>query len=53
MISQVVPQVAKTDTDKVVHAISDPTCLALCPRTDEREEMLEMVMLLEDTPEGE
>ena len=52
-ISRVVPQVAKADTAKVVHAISNPTCLALCPRTDKREEMLETVMPLEDTPEGE
>ena len=28
-------------------------CLALHPRTDARKEMLEMVMLLEDAPEGE
>ena len=52
-ISQVVPQVAEADTAKVVCAISDPTCLALHPRTDEREEMLEMVMPLENAPEGE
>ena len=44
---------AKADTAKVVRTISDPTCLALYPRTNEREEILEMVMPLEDTPEGE
>ena len=44
---------AKVDIAKVVHAVSNPTCLALWSRTDEREEMLELVMPLEDAPGGE
>ena len=44
---------AEADTSKVMHAISDLTCLALWPKTDEREELLELVMPLEDVPEGD
>ena len=41
IISRIVPQVAEADITKVMHSISDPMCLALRPRTEEREEMLE------------
>ena len=52
-ISQIVPQVADVDIAKVICSVSEPRCLALRPRTEEREEMLEMVMPLEDVPRGE
>ena len=44
---------AEADASKVMHAISDPLCLALRPKMDEREELLELVMPLEDAPEGD
>ena len=52
IISQVVPQVAEADISIVSHSNSDPTCLALRPMTEEREEMLEEIMPLDDIPSG-
>ena len=52
-ISQVIPNIAEADVKKVMHAISDPTCQALQPKTDTREEFLEVMMPLEDAPEGD
>ena len=52
-ISQVIPYMAEADTSKVTCAISDPTCLALRPKTDVRKELLELMMPLEDVPEGD
>ena len=52
-ISRVIPYMAEADTSKVMRAISDPTCLALWPKTDVREELLELMMPLEDAPEGD
>ena len=53
VISRVIPNMAEADVRKVMHAISDPTCLVLWPKTDAREELLEMMMPLEDAPEGD
>ena len=53
VISRVIPHMVEADTSKVMHAISNPTCLALWPRMDEREELLELVMPLEDAPQGD
>ena len=50
-ISRVIPNMAQADVKKVTHAISDPTCLALQPKTDAREELQEVMMPLEDTLE--
>ena len=44
---------AEADTSKVTHAISNPMCLALWPKTDVREELLELMMPLDDVPEGD
>ena len=44
---------AEADIRKVTCAISDPTCLALRPKTDAREELLEVMMPLEDALEGD
>ena len=52
-ISQVIPNMAEADVKKVTRAISDPTCLALRPKTDAREELLEVMMPLEDAPGGD
>ena len=53
VISQTVPQMADADIAKVVWSVGDPMCQALRPRTEEREEMLELVMSLKDIPGGE
>ena len=52
LFSESSPQGAKVDITKVMHSISDPMCLALRPRTEESEEMLEEIMPLEDIPSG-
>ena len=52
-ISQIIPQMADADIAKVICSVGNPNCLALRPRTEEREEMLELVMSLEDAPGGE
>ena len=44
---------AEADVRKVTHATSDPTCLVLQPKTGAREELLEVMMPLEDAPEGD
>ena len=51
-ICQTKIQMADTDIAKVIHSVGNPKCLALRPRTEEREEMLELVMPLKDTPGG-
>ena len=51
-ISRVVPQVTEADVAKVIGSIANPKCLALMPRTEEREQLLEEVMLLEDILSG-
>ena len=50
VISQTVPQMGDADIAKVIHSVGNPKCLALRPRTEEREGMLELVMPLEDAP---
>ena len=44
---------ADADITKVIHSVGNPRCLALRPRTEEREELLELVMPLKDAPMGE
>ena len=52
-ISRVIPNMAEADIKKVTDAISNPTCLALRPKTEAREELLEVMMPLEDAPGGD
>ena len=52
-ISRSVPQMGDADIAKVICSVGNPKCLALRPRTEERVEMLELVMPLKDTPGGE
>ena len=52
-ISQVIPNMAEADVKKVTDAISNPTCLALRPKTEAREELLEVMIPLEDVPGGD
>ena len=52
-ISRVIPNMAEADVKKVIGAISNPTCLVLRPKTDAREELLEVMMPLEDAPGGD
>ena len=52
-ISMVLPAMTGAEVDKVVSAIKDPTGLALRPKTDEREELLEVLMPLEEAPTDE
>ena len=52
-ISQVIPNIAEADIKKVTDAISDPTCLVLRPKTEAREELLEVMMPSEDAPGGD
>ena len=52
-ISLTVPQVVEADVAKVIHSVSDFMCLVLRPRMEEREQMLEMVMPLENVPCGD
>ena len=51
-ITRVVPQIGEADVTKVLGSVVDPRCLALMPRTKEREQLLEEVMPLEDIPSG-
>ena len=51
-ISRVVLQVMEADVAKVIGSIAGPKCLALMPRTEERGQLLEEVMPLEDVPSG-
>ena len=43
----------EVDVEKVVGAIMVPTCLAMRLKMDEREELLEAMMPLEDAPAGD
>ena len=52
-ISRVLPAMTGAEMDKVVSAIKDPTALALRPKTDERDELLEVLMPLEEAPAEE
>ena len=52
-ISRVLPAMTEAEVDKVVGSIKDPTCLALRPKTDACEELLEVLMPLEDAPTEE
>ena len=52
-ISRVIPAMAEAEVDKVVGSIKDPTCVAVRPKTDVREELLSVLMPLEDAPTGE
>ena len=52
-ISRVLPAMTEADVDNVVSAIKDPTGLALRPKTDAREELLEVLMPLEEVPAEE
>ena len=50
IITKIVPTVAEPNIITIICSINNPTCLALRPRTEEMEEMLEDMMLLEDNP---
>ena len=50
VIGRVIPTIMEADVEKVVSAIKDPSGLALRPKTDAREELLEVLMPLEDVP---
>ena len=52
-ISKVLPAMTEAEVDKVVGSIKDLTCLALRPKTDAHEELLEVLMPLEDAPTEE
>ena len=52
-ICRVLPAMTEADVDKVVNAIKDPTSTALRPKTDTREELLEVLMPLEEVPTDE
>ena len=51
-ISRVIPQVMEADVTKVVGPIADLKCITLMPRTEERQQLLEEVMPLQDVPSG-
>ena len=50
VIGRVIPTIMEADVEKVVSTIKDPSGLALRPKTDAREELLEVLMPLEDAP---
>ena len=52
-ISRVLPAMTGAEVDKVVSTIKDPTGLALRPKTNERDELLEVLMPLEEAPAEE
>ena len=52
-IGKVLPGTEEANTTAVLKAVCDPTCLAICPHTEDTEEKLEELMLEENILEGE
>ena len=50
VIGRVIPTIMEADVEKVISTIKDPSGLALRPKTDAWEELLEVLMPLEDAP---